>query len=113
MQFQFSAALAIVLGWLLTATAAREFVQRHASISRLGAVVLCGTLVLFHISWVHLHYQRSVNVYNELRDFGNRVFPEGRMFIESLSIDRFLPWSYLTINLLTCGAIVTVTWLLG
>jgi hypothetical protein len=111
LQFRFSAAIAIVLGWVLTSQEAKSFIGKHASVSRIGAVVLCGMLVIFHSIWVFKHYKRADRIHIELNEFATRVLPEGKAFLESLRIDPFLPWSYLAVNLFVCGAIVVAVWL--
>jgi hypothetical protein len=111
MQFKFSAALAIVLGWILTSQETKAFILSHTLVSRTGATLACGVLLISQGVWVFKHYNRSTRVHAELSEFARRVLPEGKSFVESLRIDPFLPWSYLIVNFFMCGAIVVAVWL--
>ncbi len=112
-QFQFSAALVIVLGWLLTSEDATKFVRVNAVPARIGSVVLVTCLVLFHSLWLLRHVRRANRLHRELTRFAKLTFPDSEALVDSVSIDRFLPWSYVIVNLLICGAILTVCWSLA
>lgn len=109
-QFQFSAALVIVLGWLLTSEGASKFIQHNPSVSRAGSIVLVVCLVCFHSLWVSKHVQRANRVHEALATCARTSFPDSEALIDSVRIDPFLPWSYVIVNALMCGAILLVCW---
>ena len=109
-QFQFSAALVIVLGWLLTSSGAAGFIQRNRVFSRAGATVLVICLISFHGLWVARHVRRANRLHQALAILAKASYPGSESLIESVSIDPFLPWSYIIVNALICGAILFVCW---
>jgi len=107
-QFKFSAALGIVIGWLLTAKEAQNYIMIHGAIARPGAVILALTLVGFHSAWVLIHFQRARACHAELQMVAERVGVAAPSLLESVRLHRFLPVSYIAVNALTCAAIVVI-----
>jgi len=112
-QFQFSAALTFVLGWLMTSENAGKFLRANPLLSRTGVVLLVSSLIVCHTFWVFRHVARAKRLHAELSRFAAKSFPDAKALIDSVSIDAFLPWSYIVINVLMCGAILVVCWLLS
>jgi hypothetical protein len=109
-QFQFSAALVIVLGWLLTSQRAAEFLSAHPGLAKVGSAILVTCLIVFHAAWLLRHVRRAQALHRELRSLAQDVFVGSDALVESVRIDPFLPWSYMAVNGLICSAILIVCW---
>lgn len=109
-QFRFSAALGIVLGWILTSADTQAFIAANRLLSRSGALTISVMLVIFHSVWVWNHARQLATLREALEKIRRRLksAPEALMAGPRL-VDGFLPVSYLLVNVALCTAIFLVT----
>ena len=108
-QFRFSTALAVVLGWILTSKETQDFIIAHRSLSRYGTILLVATLVALHSRWVLRHAGQLQLCYEELVKAARDLDSAPPALLEGVRlVDRFLPISYIIINVILCAAICLV-----
>lgn len=108
-QFRFSATLAVVLGWILTSKETQAFIISHRSLSSYGTILLAATLVAFHSRWVLKHARQVQLCYAELAKAALDLDSVSPALLEGVRlVDRFLPISYIIINVILCTAICFV-----
>ena len=110
-QFKLSAALAVVLGWLLTSSSAGDFIARHPDASRSGICVIMASIVAGHLGWVFRHVRRADACHAELKRAAHGLGIQAPALLESLRLDPFLPWSYVLLTVLICAANITIVFL--
>ena len=108
-QFRFSATLTVILGWILTSKETQDFVIAHRSLSRYGTILLATTLVAFHSRWVLKHASQLQLFYAELTKVARDLDSAPPALLEGVRlVDRFLPISYIIINIILCAGICFV-----
>jgi hypothetical protein len=68
-QLKLTAALTVVLGWLLTSEGARNYIGGNAIWFKLGIISLLACLGIIHAIWIKHHYRQAEGSYLDLKKY--------------------------------------------
>ncbi|OED41909.1 hypothetical protein AB833_08730 [Chromatiales bacterium (ex Bugula neritina AB1)] len=112
LEFKTIAVFTLIIGWLLTAEQAQNFIRDNSGISISGTVLMLALLAIFQSLFLKAHYKRLTAVriaLEELAEANGRSVEIARTY----ELNCFLPIAYACINVLFCIAIVALVVLIG
>lgn len=111
-QFKTLASVFVIIGWLVTASTAQQFVHANAYLALLATAFALFMLVFFKAIWIRQHYKRSVALFKLLE----RLAAEQEISSEILAPFKphpLVPATLFTLNAVACTACLVVLWLVS
>ncbi len=106
-EFKTIAAFTLIIGWLLTASSAQEFVAANAQVSKFGSVLALGGFVIIQTGLLWGHYQKIKNIHARLTELAvDKGFSQ--VVVDTYRVSPFLPVVYALINIIFCIVIIVL-----
>ena len=111
-QFKTIASILVIIGWLVTASTAQQFIHANAAAAIPATIFAFSTFVLFKALWIRLHFKRCQALYAQLLRLveSQELSPT---VIETLKPHPLIPLTFFAVNLIVCSAAVVVVWLVA
>lgn len=110
-QFRFSAALTVILGWLITSDSARSFIASNPTPLKFGAYAAVALLIVCHSIWLWRHYSEAQKAHRALIEFAEKSDLINPRLIRPFALHISLPITYMAVNLILSSSILIVVFL--
>ena len=112
LEFKTIASFTLIIGWLLTAKNAQNFIVNHADVAMMGTYFAMMSFSIVQCVFLWGHHQSLRSVYNQLSQVAeaNGI---SQSAIKIYNLNGFLPLAYAFINIIFCAAISIIVNMIG
>ena len=111
-QFRTIASLLVVIGWLITASTAQEFIRANAAVVVPATVLAFSLFALFKGVWIYLHVKRANLLYARLVRLAQAQGLSVDV-VDSFKPHPLVPATFFVVNLVVCLAAVVAVCLIA
>ena len=104
LEFKTIAALTLIIGWLLTAGNAQQFILNHPLVSRWGTGLAMGSFAVMQCIYLWGHDRKINKIHHRLSSLTGEL-NYSYIVTDAYKVSGFLPVSYAFINIIFCIAI--------